>query len=175
MRHTNREIQEAKMLSRKVAALENVSAPPLSRLACATTLFVSALFTTLRMKLRSAWMKMLDRTVCPSCHGQGTGFFFTSDGDECSVTLGMPCRLCKASGYIGWRERESYKWGGAAKRYRLEAGFSLAKAYCLCGMTPDEISKHECGFVPLDDWPSSLRDIADLQLDREAAGHVSTT
>ncbi|URA07257.1 hypothetical protein Seregon_BL70062 [Xanthomonas phage Seregon] len=174
MRHTRREIEEAKMLGRRLAASRNAPVPPLSRLRTATTLLLRASWTLLRMSIRSVVMKMFDRTVCPHCRGEGTGYHFC-DGDAVSITEGMPCRLCNARGHIGWRERESVKWGGAAKRYRLQGGFSLAKAYYLCGMTPDEISKHECGLVPLDDWPSSLRDIADLQLDREAAGHVSTT
>lgn len=175
MRHTNREIAEAKMLGRRLAALRNAPVPPLSRARAATTLFFRAGWTLLRMSVRSAWLKMFDRTVCPSCNGEGKGFCFVSGDDACSVTADMPCRLCNQRGHIGWREREAVKWGAAAKRYRLNAGFSLAKAYYICGMTPAEISKHECGLVPLDDWPTSLRDIADLQLDREAAGHVSTT
>ena len=31
------------------------------------------------------------------------------------------------------------------------------------------------GLIPLDDWPQTAINIADLQLDRDAAGHVSTT
>lgn len=171
MRHTNREIADAKMLGRRLAALRNAPVPPMTRVRTATTLFARAVFHALRMSLRSAWLKMFDRTICPKCQGhknQLTNIIH----DEYEM---RPCRLCNARGWIGWRERESVKWGAAAKRYRLNAGFSLAKAYYLCGLAPDDITKHEEGLVPLDDWPDSLRDIADLQLDRDAAGHVSTT
>lgn len=171
MRHTHREIAEAKMLGRRLAALRNAPVPPLSRLRSATTLLTRAVILALRMKVRAAWLQLFDRTVCPKCEGHKHQLTHIIH-DEYEM---RPCRLCNARGWIGWRERESVKWGAAAKRYRLNAGFSLAKAYYLCGMTPDQITMHEDGLVPLDDWPSSLRDIADLQLDREAAGHVSTT
>lgn len=171
MRHTHREIAEAKMLGRRLAALRNAPVPPLSRVRAATTLFIAAGWTLLRMSVRSVVLKMFDRTVCPRCQGNKNQLTHVVH-DEFEM---RPCKLCQQRGYVGWRERESYKWGQAAMRYRMSNGFSLAKAYYLCGLTPDDITKHESGLVPLDDWPSSLRDIADLQLDREAAGHVSTT
>ena len=171
MRHTNREIAEAKMLGRRLSALRNAPVPPLFRAHAATTLFFRAGWTLLRMSVRSVWLKMFDRTVCPKCEGNKNQLTNVVH-DEYEM---RPCKLCNARGSIGWRERESVKWGAAAKRYRLAAGMSLAKAYYLCGLTPDQITMHEEGLVPLDDWPTSLRDIADLQLDREAARHVSTT
>ena len=171
MRHTRREIEEAKMLGRRLAAFRNAPVPPLSRLRTATTLLGRAVSTALRMKVRAAWLSLFGRTVCPKCEGHKHQLTRIVH-DEFEM---RPCRLCKARGSINWQQRESVKWGAAAKRYRLAAGMSLAKAYYLCGLTPDQITMHEEGLVPLDDWPSSLRDIADLQLDREAAGHVSTT
>ena len=171
MRHTNRETQEAKMLGRRLAAFRNAPVPPLSRVRQATTLLFAAGWTLLRMKVRSVVLKMFDRTVCPKCDGHKNQLTHIVH-DEFEM---RPCRLCKARGSINWQQRESVKWGAAAQRYRLAAGMSLAKAYYLCGLTPDQITMHEEGLVLLDDWPSSLRDIADLQLDREAAGHVSTT
>ena len=179
MRHTNREIQEAKMLARKAAASENVSVPPLSRLRTATALLGRAVSTALRMKVRAAWRWLRDKTVCPRCEGRHDMIEFNEmfgpDAGHDDNLPGTKCRLCRGTGEVTRAQVESFKHGRAAMRYRLIAGMSLAKAYYLCGLTPDQITMHEEGLVPLDDWPSSLRDIADLQLDREAAGHVSTT
>lgn len=88
---------------------------------------------------------------------------------------GTKCRLCKGTGEVRWHYVESFKWGKALMRYRLHSRISLAQAFYLCGLSPQEIERYECGLVPLGDWPETLRNLADLQLDREAAGHVSTT
>ena len=179
MRHTHREIEEAKMLSRRLSTLQDVRVPPLSRARTATTLLACAVITTLRMKLRAAWRWLRDREVCPRCEGRTHMIelheMFGPDPGHDGRLPGTKCRLCEGTGEVTWREVESFKWGRALMRYRLTAGFSLAKAYYLCGLTPHQITMHEEGFVPLDNWPESLLSLADLQLDREAAGHVSTT
>lgn len=179
MRHTHREIAEAKMLGRRLAALRNAPVPPLSRLRSATTLLTRAVILALRMKVRAAWRRLRNMQVCPRCEGRHDMIEFNEmfgpDAGHDDNLPGTKCRLCRGTGEVDQRRVESFKWGRAAMRYRLLAGMSLAKAYYLCGLTPDQITMHEEGLVPLDDWPSSLRDIADLQLDREAAGHVSTT
>lgn len=171
MRHTHREIEEAKMLSRRISAFQNVQVTPLSRLRAATTLLACAVITTLRLRVLAAWRWLRDKHVCPKCAGNRQQLTRIVH-DEFEM---RPCRLCAGKGEVDWQYVESYKWGQAAQRYRLAAGFSLAKAYYLCGLAPDDITRHEIGLVPLDDWPESLIAVADLQLDREAAGHVSTT
>ena len=168
MRHTNREIEEAKMLGRRLAALKNVSSPPLSRVRRATTLFVAASWTLLRMRVRSAWMKMLDRTVCPHCHGQGTGFYFC-EGDEASITSGRTCRLCIGKGYIGQQQRESVKWGRALFDYRMERRHSLAFMQCAIGTPEHIIAQCESGLIALDDWPYPLYNIAEVHLGKTTA------
>ena len=179
MRHTRREIEEAKMLGRRLAASRNAPVPPLSRLRTATALLGRAVSTALRMKVRAAWRWLRDKTVCPRCEGRHDMIEFNEmfgpDAGHDDNLPGTKCRLCRGTGEVTRAQVESFKHGRAAMRYRLIAGMSLAKAYYLCGLTPDQVTMHEEGLVPLDDWPSSLRDIADLQLDREAAGHVSTT
>ena len=170
-RHTNGEIEQAKMLKRRLSAFENISAPPLSRLRAATTLLLAVTWCYIRQRAGALSRWLRDREVCPKCAGNKHQLTHIIH-DEFEMRA---CRLCNGSGEVTWRELESYKWGQAAQRYRIAAGFSLAKAYYLCGLAPDDITRHEIGLVPLDDWPTSLRDIADLQLDREAAGHVSTT
>ena len=169
-RYSHREIEEAKMLGRRLAALKNVSPPPLSRLRNATTLFFRTLWLSIHMLSTRYWMLWHDLTTCPAC--DGTGSKLVAEDDFLGTWF---CSLCASKGHIGWRERESWKWGQAAQRYRIAAGFSLAKAFYLCGLTPAQITKHEQGLVPLDDWPESLRYIAGLQLDREASGNATTT
>lgn len=171
MRHTNREIQEAKMLARRLAASKNVSAPPLSRLRLATTLFFRAYTMSLRMRLLGAYRKMFGLTVCPRCHGQGTSFNHEIH-DEFVL---KQCPLCKGRKHIGAYQRETVKFGRALLEYRLSCRMSLEAMYSATGVLPSHISQHEAGLVPLDEWPKSLFNLADLQLDREAAGHVSTT
>jgi hypothetical protein len=169
-RYSHREIEEAKMLGRRLAASKNVSPPPLSRLRNATTLFFSILWLSIRMRSTRYWMLWHDLTTCPRCDGRGHRLVVEADYEG-----EAPCQLCASKGRIGWRERESWKWGQAAQRYRIGMGFSLAKAFYLCGLTPAQITKHEQGLVPLDDWPESLRYIAGFQLDREASGNATTT
>lgn len=171
MRHTNREIQEAKMLGRRLSALRNASVPPMSRLRIATALLVAASRTLLRMSVRSAVMKMFGRTVCPKCDGHKNRLTHIVH-DEFEM---RPCKLCRAKGHVGWRERESWKRGGALKNYRLSLRRSVDEAAYLSYMEPEEVLRYEEGLVPLADWPATFLAAADLQLDREAAGHVSTT
>ena len=59
-RYTHREIEEAKMLARRLSAFQNVLGTPLSRLRIATTLLGCAVKTALRMKVRAAWRRFLD-------------------------------------------------------------------------------------------------------------------
>lgn len=177
MRYSNGQIEHAKMLRRRLSALENVSAPPLSRVKLAAELFLLSGYALLRGVVRRAYWKMLDRTLCPHCHGQGTGYFFrtTEPSDEVSLTKGNACKLCHGKTYIGWKERESVKWGRALFEYRMSLRMSHHMMSAMTGVIPSHIAKHESGHVPLDEWPSKLYEFADLQLDREAAGHVSTT
>jgi hypothetical protein len=171
MRHTNREIEQAKMLSRKVSASQNVSAPPLSRVRVATTLFFSAIALRLKMFGAALWRNIRDKSICPCCAGAGIAHHFDyADGYTAQ------CRLCLGSGEVTWREVESHKWGEALKRYRLSLGYSLPQMYyVLPGNNPHQIERMEQGLVPLDQWPLEAVGVAELQLDREAAGHVSTT
>ena len=170
-RYTHGEIERAKMLSRRVSAFQNFSAPPLSRAKAATTLLLAVIWCVIWQRARALSRWLRDRSVCPQCAGRRQQLTHIVH-DEFEM---RPCRLCEGKGEVTWRKVESYKWGQAAQRYRLAANLSLAKAYYICGLTPDDILRHERGLVPLDDWPDSLRELADLQLDREAAGHVSTT
>lgn len=171
MRHMNREIQEAKMLGRRLSALREAPVPPRSRVRQATTLLFPAGWTLLRMSVRSVVMKMFDRTVCPKCEGHKNQLTHIVH-DEFEM---RPCKLCRAKGHVGWRERESWKWGGALKSYRLNNGLSLAQMGYAVGLVPEHVNQLEQGLVPLDYWPQTAINIADLQLDRDAAGHVSTT
>lgn len=171
MRHTNREIEEAKMLSRRLSALGNVSVPPLSRLRIATTLFALACWVALRSAARGARRWVRDKKVCPCCEGRRQVVRHIIH-DEFELAA---CRLCDGKGEVTWREVEAFKWGGALQRYRLNAGQSLAQMYYTIGLVPDHVHRLECGLVPLDDWPQPALSIADLQLDREASGHPSTT
>lgn len=89
-----------------------------------------------------------------------------------------PCGLCNGKGCVDWRGRESFKWGQALKRYRLDQGLSLSQAFYVHEyhrLSPNMIEQYEEGLVRLDYWPEGLYHLADLQLDRDAAGHVSTT
>lgn len=171
MRHTRREIEEAKMLGRRLAAFRNAPVPPLSRLRIATALLVAASCTLLRMSVRSAVMKMFGRTVCPKCDGHKNRLTHIVH-DEFEM---RPCRLCKARGSISRRQRESVKWGGALKNYRLNNGLSLAQMRYIVDLAPEYIDRLEQGLVPLDEWPQAAANVADLHLYRESAGHVSTT
>ena len=123
------------------------------------------------MSVRSVVLKMFDRTVCPKCGGHKNQLTHIVH-DEFEM---RPCRLCKARGSINRRQRESVKWGGALKRCRLSLRRSVDEAAYLSYMEPEEVLRYEEGLVPLADWPATFLAAADLQLDREAAGHVSTT
>ena len=171
MRHTNREIQEAKMLGRRLSAFSEAPVPPITRARRAVGFVFAASWTLLRMSVRSVVMKMFDRTVCPKCDGHKNQLTHIVH-DEFEM---RPCKLCRAKGHVGWRERESWKWGGALKSYRLNNGLSLAQMYYAVGLVPEHVNQLEQGLIPLDDWPQTAINIADLQLDRDAAGHVSTT
>ena len=54
-----------------------------------------------------------------------------------------PCKLCLAKGHVGWRERESWKWGGALKSYRLNNGLSLAQMYYAVCLVPEHVNQLE--------------------------------
>lgn len=178
-KYTHREIEEAKMLARNFSRNENVPVPPLTRFVSAARFFFAAMRTALRMRLAAAWRYIRDVTVCPRCDGRHDMIefheLFGPDPGHDDNLPGTKCRLCKGTGEVRWRYVESFKWGKALMRYRLHSRISLSQAFYLCGMTPQQIERYECGLVPLDDWPETLRNLADLQLDREAAGHVSTT
>ena len=162
MRHTHREIQEAKMLGRRLAASENVSSPPLSRLKNATRFVFAAARLALRMKAAAFWRYVRDKSVCPCCQGHKQQLTHVYQ-DEFELRA---CRLCKGSGEVTWREVESYKWGGALLEYRLSRGISLAQMYYAVGLTPGEVQQLEYGIVPLDDWPDTARNLAESVLSR---------
>jgi len=171
MRYNHRQIEEAKMLGRKLLASKKSSVPPLSCLRSATTLFFSVLWLSIRMRSVRYWMLLLDRTACPKCEGRKERLIHVAH-DEFAL---CPCPTCGALGWVDWRQRESLKWGDALKRYRLRVGCPLPMASDIWSYPAEEITNIEEGLVPLDEWPAWLRDMADLQLDRDAAGHVSTT
>ncbi len=176
MRHTHREIHEAKMLARNFSRNENVSVTPLSRFVSARRFVFSALRVAARVKAAALWRYVRDVTVCPNCDGDKQTISHVDHGEfelrDCEL---RDCELCAGRGEVRWSCVESYHWGRALTRYRTHARLSLAQAFYLCGLTPQQIERHERGLVPLDDWPETLRNLADLQKDREAAGHVSTT
>lgn len=173
-RYTHREIEDAKMLARNFSRNENVQVTPLSRFVSASRFFFAAIRTTLRMRAAVAWRYIRDRHVCPRCDGRKRKLTHVIH-DEFEM---RPCRLCEGIGEVHWKKVESFKWGQALKRYRLDQGLSLAQAFYVyeyhC-LSPSMIEQYEGGVVRLDYWPPGLYHLADLQLDREAAGHVSTT
>ncbi|MGH8074245.1 MAG: hypothetical protein ACREO4_09245 [Lysobacter sp.] len=162
MRHTNGEIQEAKMLARKVAALKNVSAPPLSRLRGALVLFVRACWNVVRGVVRRTWWKLRDRTLCPHCFGHMQKLTHVVH-DEFEM---KPCKLCRGRGHIGWQEREAVKWGRALFDYRMQRRHSLAFMQSAIGTPEHIIYKCENGLIHLDDWPYPLYNIAEVHLGR---------
>jgi hypothetical protein len=148
MRHTNREIEEAKMLARRIAALKNVSSPPLSRVMRATTLLCISSWFLLRKWLRSKYMELLERTTCPHCHGYCHKLTHVAH-DEFQM---QPCKLCSGKGWIGPQERDSVRWGRGLLEFRLHYRTSLDMMFMTTGIPPDEISQHENGLVHLDNW-----------------------
>lgn len=165
MRHTNREIEEAKMLGRRLAALKNVSSPPLSRVRRATTLFVAASWTLLRMCARKFWMELLERTVCPHCHGFKQKLTHVVH-DEFEM---RPCRLCDGRGWVDWHERESVRWGRALFDYRMDRRMSRSLMHCAIGVSEEDIADCENGYVDLEDWPYPLYNIAEVHLGKTTA------
>ncbi len=162
-RYTRREIEEAKMLGRKVAALKNKSPPPLSRLKRSASTLLAVIWFTVRTRARNAALKMFDRTICPVCEGSKKELLHVVH-DEFFYTH---CRLCRATGHVGWQERESHKWGQALLRYRLSKKASLQLMQHAIGARRETIEKHENGLVPLDDWIIPLYNRASYQLDKE--------
>ena len=162
-RYTRREIEEAKMLGRKVAAFKNKPAPPLSRLKRAASTLLAVIWFTVRTRTRNAVLKMFDRTICPVCEGSTVAIMHTIHDEF----VGGPCRLCAGSGHVGWKERESHKWGQALQRYRLSKNASLQCVQSAIGARRETIEEHESGLVPLDDWIIPLYNLAAYQLDKE--------
>jgi len=157
------ELEKGKMLAQRVSAFHNARVPPLSRARAATTLLfaVIRLAAWQRYRLLSRWLR--DKQVCPMCEGA------TQLRDQ-YVRI---CMLCRNTGEVTWREVESLKWGRALNRH-IEQN-KLDPSYFWPRLNHADIYHHVNGLVPLDEWDDELTGMADLQLDREAAGHVSTT
>lgn len=153
-RYTHMEIEKAKMLARKVSTFRNAQVTPLSRVRAATTLLVAVIRTAIWMRLRALSRWLRDKQVCPRCEG-------------------TRCGTCGNTGEATWEQIESLRWGRALFRYRLSVGMEYVAS--MSNQFQHEVEAHEKGYIPLDDWNDQLRSMADLQLDREAAGHVSTT
>ena len=161
-KYTVMELEKGKMLAQRVSAFQNARVPPLSRARTGTTLLFAAIRMAAwqRMRLFSRWLR--DKQVCPTCQGA------TQLRDN-NIRI---CMLCRGKGEVGWREVESQKWGAALNRY-IEQN-KLDPSYFWPRLLHNDIYWHVNGWMPLDDWDEELRHMADLQLDREAAGHVST-
>lgn len=178
-RYTHREIEDAKMLARNFSRNENVQVTPLSRFVSASRFFFAAIRTTLRMRAAVAWRYIRDRHVCPRCEGRQDMIefheLFGPDPGHDDELGGTKCRLCKGTGETRATYLEAFKWGRALMRHRLSLRMPLDQAAYLHYMEHNDYEDHEQGLVPLNEWPQTLFYSADLQLDREAAGHVSTT
>jgi len=162
-KYTVMELEKGKMLAQRVSAFRKARVPPLSRFVGATIILFAAisLGPWQRMRWLSRWVR--DKQVCPTCQGATQ----LRDGN---IRI---CMLCHGKGEVGWREVEAQKWGAALNRY-IEQN-KLDPSYFWPRLLHNDIYWHVNGWMPLDDWDEELRHMADLQLDREAAGHVSTT
>lgn len=162
-KYTVMELEKGRMLAQRVSAFQKARVPPLSRARTGTTLLFAAIRMAVwqRMRLFSRWLR--DKQVCPSCEG----------ATQLRDRYIRICMLCHGKGEVSWREVEAQKWGAALNRY-IEQN-KLDHSYFWPRLTLNDLHWHVNGWMPLDDWDEELAGMADLQLDREAAGHVSTT
>lgn len=162
-KYTVMELEKGRMLAQKVSTFRKAQVTPLSRASTATTLVIAAIRLAVwqRMRLLSRWLR--DKQVCPACEG----------ATQLRDNYVRICMLCHGQGEVTWREVESKRWGAALNRY-IEQN-KLDPSYFWPRLTHNDIYWHVNGWMTLDDWDEELAEMADLQLDREAAGHVSTT
>jgi hypothetical protein len=172
MRSTNQEIQEAKMLARRLEAVRKSSAPPLSRIRDASRLVWLTSVALVAGTISRTLLKMLGRRICPKCNGAKNQLTHIVH-DEFAM---RQCRLCEGKGFVTEKQLQAWRYGQAHIRYRASLGYSRSKAYYITGgERPDLIAACEEGLISLHHWPEAMIQNAELQLDREAAGHASTT
>lgn len=166
-KHTNGEIEQAKMLGKKLSALQDVSTTPKDRAWSATTLFLIACWQLVRntcrrnvRQFRNAIRRTRNAIVgrrfqCPHCLGCRN-----LPEDNTNVR----CVLCSSTGFISQAQRESVAYGRMLLHWRGDHRASVGRAADMLNVQPLEIGRLENGYVPVAEWPRTAREIAEQQM-----------
>jgi methylphosphotriester-DNA--protein-cysteine methyltransferase len=83
--------------------------------------------------------------TCPSCHGRGQAFMFSTHADgRCSAGY-QDCLRCKGKGQVPEEQRAWIEDGARMRDARIAAGRSLRQEAARLGITAVELSEIERG------------------------------
>jgi hypothetical protein len=160
-RHTNREIEEAKMLARRLEAARGVRTT--TSVSFAAKMFGLAFWMLVKHSIRRRWnalLTFLGSAKCPHCYG------------DFLARMGERCRLCDNRGRIGQAQQEAVRYGKALAGARIE--HRVSRAFASQKFSLEWNGEHlnwadlENGYVLLADWPAQARELAETYM-REAA------